>query len=184
MGKLFFITGGVRSGKSSYAENLASDLRTSNEVLIYLACGVNTDREMEKRILKHRLDREHSAENWKTIERPSAIGGILDSIPSNAIVLLDCLTILLTNEGFNGDMEGGRYVEDSIYESILQLKEKVKALLVVSNELFYDLPSKPDEILQFQRMLGRLHERLVKESFIAIDMSVGIPVMKKGIRMR
>ncbi|MCR8847256.1 bifunctional adenosylcobinamide kinase/adenosylcobinamide-phosphate guanylyltransferase [Rossellomorea sp. SC111] len=181
MGKLFFITGGVRCGKSSYAESLASELRTSNEVLIYLACGVNTDSEMEKRILKHRLDRQHSTENWTTIERPLAIQGIIDTIPSNAIVVLDCLTTLLTNEWFDGEMEGGRDVEDCIYESVLQLKDKVKALLVVSNELFYDIPPNTDEILQFQRTLGRLHRKLVRESFIAIDMSVGIPVMKKGI---
>jgi adenosylcobinamide kinase / adenosylcobinamide-phosphate guanylyltransferase len=184
MGRLFFITGGVRGGKSSYAERLASELRTSNEILIYLACGVSTDREMENRIIKHRLDRQSSHEKWTTIERPLDIQGIIDTIPSNAIVVLDCLTTLLTNEWFNGDMEGGRDVEDRIYESVIQLADKVKALLVVSNELFYDIPPNTDEILQFQRILGRLHGRLVEESFLAIDMTVGIPVMKKGIPMK
>ena len=52
MGRLFFITGGVRCGKSSYAERLASELRTSNEILIYLACGVSTDREMDRQDFK------------------------------------------------------------------------------------------------------------------------------------
>ncbi|MCC5800663.1 bifunctional adenosylcobinamide kinase/adenosylcobinamide-phosphate guanylyltransferase [Rossellomorea vietnamensis] len=184
MGRLFFITGGVRCGKSSYAEKLASELKTSNEILIYLACGVCTDREMEKRILKHRLDRQSSHEKWTTIERPLAIGDIVDTIPSNSIVLLDCLTTLLTNELFNGDMEGGRYVEDSIYESVIQLADRVKALLVVSNELFHDIPPETDEILQFQRTLGRLHRRLVEKSSIAIDMTVGIPVMKNGVSMK
>jgi adenosylcobinamide kinase / adenosylcobinamide-phosphate guanylyltransferase len=181
MGRLFFITGGVRCGKSSYAERLASELRTSNEILIYLACGVSTDREMENRILKHRLDRQSSHEKWTTIERPLAIGDIIDTIPSNAIILLDCLTTLLTNELFNGDMEGGRFVEDRIYESVIQLADKVKALLVVSNELFHDIPPTTEEILQFQRIMGRLHRRLVEKSFIAVDMTVGIPIMKKRI---
>ncbi|QHE61763.1 bifunctional adenosylcobinamide kinase/adenosylcobinamide-phosphate guanylyltransferase [Rossellomorea vietnamensis] len=184
MGRLFFITGGVRCGKSSYAEKLASELKTSNEILIYLACGVCTDWEMEKRILKHRLDRRSSHEKWTTIERPLAIGDIVDTIPSNSIVLLDCLTTLLTNELFNGDMGGGRYVEDSIYESVIQLADRVKALLVVSNELFHDIPPETDEILQFQRTLGRLHRSLVEKSYIAIDMTVGIPVMKKGVSMK
>ena len=81
-------------------------------------------------------------------------------------------------------MEGGSYVEDNIYESVIQLADKAKALLVVSNELLHDIPPETEEILQFQRILGRLHRRLVEKSFIAIDMTVGIPVMKKGIPMK
>ncbi|PFA62115.1 cobinamide kinase [Bacillus sp. AFS015802] len=133
MGRLVFITGGVRSGKSSYAERLAADLKTTNEPLIYLACGVDTDHEMEERITKHRLDRQASSLDWVTIERPGAIKGIIDSISSNSIVLLDCLTTLLTNEMFGMETGSSAGIEDEIFQSIILLMEKAQVLLVVSN---------------------------------------------------
>ncbi|WP_206854859.1 bifunctional adenosylcobinamide kinase/adenosylcobinamide-phosphate guanylyltransferase [Bacillus sp. NTK074B] len=180
MGKLIFITGGVRSGKSSYAERLAAELRDSKEALVYLACGVNTDHEMERRILKHQLDREATTEDWITIECPRAIGGTIDYLPQNAIVLLDCLTTLLTNEMFVIEKVNSSAVEKEIYQSIIGIRDKAQVLLVVSNELFYDIPLTSD-IVQFQKTLGSLHRRMVEESSTAIDMSVGIPVVKKGI---
>ncbi|MCA1058606.1 bifunctional adenosylcobinamide kinase/adenosylcobinamide-phosphate guanylyltransferase [Rossellomorea aquimaris] len=180
MGKLLFITGGVRSGKSSYAEKLAVALRKSNEVLIYLACGVVTDFEMEERIIKHRLDRQSSPENWTTIERPKAIHGIVESIPSNSIVLLDCLTTLLTNELFSLEKVDSTIVEKEIYQAVKLLMDKADVLIVVSNEVLYDIPSNSKDILRFQRTLGKLHMNMVEMAHTAIDMTVGVPVVKKG----
>ena len=177
-----FITGGVRSGKSSYGERLAAEFITSYETLIYLACGVNTDHEMERRIQKHQQDRQSASEDWVTIECPGAIGDIIDFIPENAIVLLDCLTTLLTN-GMYGVEKGktSGVVEERIYQSIIQLMDKAKVLLVVSNELLYDIPLKSEELFQFQKTLGSLHRRMVEKSCTAIDMTVGLPVVKKGL---
>ena len=181
MGKLIFITGGVRSGKSSYAEGLAAGLRKGNEELVYLACGVNTDQEMERRILKHQEDRAFATENWITMECPRSIGDALDSIPHHAIVLLDCLTTLLTNEMFAAEKMDDRGVEKKIFQSIIAVLDRAQVLIVVSNEVFFDLPINSGDILRFQRTLGLLHNRMVEESITAIDMSVGIPVVKKGM---
>jgi adenosylcobinamide kinase / adenosylcobinamide-phosphate guanylyltransferase len=180
MGKLIFITGGVRSGKSSYAERLAAEQRKSSDALVYLACGVNTDLEMEQRILKHQEDRQSSSENWLTIECPRSIKAIIDFIPPGAIVLLDCLTTLLTNEMFSVRNVKDRGLEEKIYQSIIQLMDKAEMLVVVSNELLYDIPLKTDDIFLFQKILGSLHRRIVEKSCTAIDMTAGIPVVKKG----
>ena len=180
MGDLIFITGGVRSGKSSYAERLAAEERRSGDALIYLACGVNTDRDMEQRILKHRLDRQDSMEDWLTIECPRSIEGDIGRIPYNSIVLLDCLTTHLTNEMFSVDIRKGVEVEHAIYLSIIQVMKKARLLIVVSNELFSDIPIASDDILSFQKTLGSLHRKMVDKSCMAIEMNAGIPVVKKG----
>lgn len=179
MGTLYFITGGVRSGKSSFAEKWAIEKKKSDVPLVYLACGVNTDREMEQRILKHQQDRQASTVEWTTIECPNSIEGIINHIPRHSVVLLDCLTTLLTNEMYiNGDNKG-QYLEEKIYQSILQLLNRVDVLILVSNELVSDLPIDSNDLLTFQKRLGSLHIRMVKKASVAIEMTAGIPVVKK-----
>ena len=180
MGNLMFITGGVRSGKSSFAERIAEEERKPDEALIYLACGVNTDRDMEQRILKHRLDRQASTEDWLTIECPRSIEGVIDHISQSSIVLLDCLTTLLTNEMFSMDIRKGVEVEQALDQAIFQMMNKARLLVVVSNELFSDIPIQSDDILSFQKTLGSLHRKMVDKSYMAIEMNAGIPVVKKG----
>lgn len=179
MGILYFITGGVRSGKSSFAEKWAIEKKKSNFPLVYLACGVNTDREMEQRISKHQQDRQSSKVEWTTIECPNSIERIINHIPQHSVVLLDCLTTLLTNEMYGNREEKGEYIEEKIYQSIIQLLNKVDVLLLVSNELVSDLPIDSTDILTFQKRLGALHIRIVKEACVAIEMTAGIPVVKK-----
>jgi adenosylcobinamide kinase / adenosylcobinamide-phosphate guanylyltransferase len=111
------------------------------------------------------------------------IEGIIDSIPSNSIVLLDCLTTLLTNEIFTAEKIYGSGVEERVFRAIYQLMDKAKVLIVVSNELLHDIPSETGDILQFQRTLGRLHRKMVEKSCTAVDMTVGIPVLKKKVHL-
>ncbi|WP_299737379.1 bifunctional adenosylcobinamide kinase/adenosylcobinamide-phosphate guanylyltransferase [uncultured Rossellomorea sp.] len=179
MGTLYFITGGVRSGKSSFAEKWAIEMKKSNVPLVYLACGVNTDREMEQRILKHQQDRQASAGEWRTIECPDSIEWIVNHIPQHSVVLLDCLTTLLTNEMYgNGDGKS-QNIEEKIYQSIIQLLNRVNVLILVSNELVSDLPIDSNDLLTFQKRLGALHIRMVKKACVAIEMTAGIPIVKK-----
>ncbi|MGM0854169.1 MAG: bifunctional adenosylcobinamide kinase/adenosylcobinamide-phosphate guanylyltransferase [Bacillota bacterium] len=179
MGTLYFITGGVRSGKSSFAEKWAIEKKKSNVPLVYLACGVNTDREMEQRIRKHQQDRQEYKVEWTTIECPNSIERIINDIPPHSVVLLDCLTTLLTNELYGNGEKKGQYIEEKIYQSIIQLLNRVDVLLLVSNELVSDLPVDSNGLLTFQKTLGTLHRRMVKKACVAIEMTAGIPVVKK-----
>jgi adenosylcobinamide kinase / adenosylcobinamide-phosphate guanylyltransferase len=179
LGTLYFITGGVRSGKSSFAEKCAIMKKKANLPLVYLACGVNTDREMEQRILKHQQDRQEYAVEWTTIECPNSIDRIINLIPQHSVILLDCLTTLLTNETYGSRKVKGQYIEERIYQSILQLLNKVDVLILVSNELVSDLPIDSNDLLTFQKRLGALHIRMVKKACVAIEMTAGIPVVKK-----
>ena len=83
-GKLTFISGGVRSGKSSYAEKLLVNEAQKNAArLVYIASGVATDSEMQARIERHKSDR--STHSWTTFEQPVELEeGI--ALPFNQVI--------------------------------------------------------------------------------------------------
>src|SRR5699024_1416371 len=113
--QLIFIIGGARSGKSSFAESYAVELaKKEKRTLYYLATSKKSDDEMVDRIKRHQEDREQSEMHWETVETPLQIGKNVASFSPNSVVLLDCLTILLSNELFHN----GFYDEISHKEAI------------------------------------------------------------------
>ncbi len=91
-GSLVLITGGARSGKSAFAEKLA--LKSGKEV-IYLATARVEDEEMKQRVAAHR---ERRPEIFKTVEEPEQPHLVLErQAGSGELVLLDCLTLLVSN---------------------------------------------------------------------------------------
>ncbi|MGE0228529.1 MAG: bifunctional adenosylcobinamide kinase/adenosylcobinamide-phosphate guanylyltransferase [Dehalococcoidia bacterium] len=91
MGDVWFVTGGARSGKSRFAERLAAS--TGREV-VYVATLEPLDAEMEHRVTRHRESRPAA---WRTIEAPRDPLTALDAAPAEACVLLDCLSLWVTN---------------------------------------------------------------------------------------
>src|SRR5512140_1127018 len=90
--KIYFVTGGARSGKSAYAEKLARDLVGKRA---YIATAQALDAEMAAKIEKHRKDRGTA---WDTFEEPLAVDELLAKLGrTHEIVLLDCLTLWLSN---------------------------------------------------------------------------------------
>jgi adenosylcobinamide kinase/adenosylcobinamide-phosphate guanylyltransferase len=89
--QLFFITGGARSGKSSYAERLAA--RQPHPVT-YLATLEPLDDEMRARIARHQYQRP---EDWTTIEAPRALAEAYGERPLDHCVLIDCLSLWVSN---------------------------------------------------------------------------------------
>lgn len=84
--------GGVRSGKSAYAEGLA---KRSDGSVLYVATATAGDDEMRRRIEEHRRRRP---ESWRTAEIPLGVGAALRaSLPGIDVVLLDCLSVLISN---------------------------------------------------------------------------------------
>src|SRR5699024_1899873 len=97
--QLIFIIGGARSGKSSFAESYAVELaKKEKEKLYYLATSKKSDDEMVDRIKRHQEDREQSEMHWETVEVPLQTGKNDASFSPNRVDMLDCLTILLSNE--------------------------------------------------------------------------------------
>lgn len=92
MGRMILVTGGSRSGKSSYAQNAAESLNTSR---LFLATCPVIDEEMKERIQKHQQER--SGRGWHTIEEPVNIASAIETASAHETVLVDCLTLWINN---------------------------------------------------------------------------------------
>lgn len=90
-GKLVLITGGARSGKSTFAERYAAD---SGKRVIYIATAAGKDEEMRRRIAEHKKRRPPQ---FDTVEEPFYPHQVLEKGNQETFFLLDCLTLLLTN---------------------------------------------------------------------------------------
>lgn len=187
---LIFITGGVRSGKSSFAEKVTSDLVSPFSNAYYVATSLPKDKEMNMRIHKHQKDRETQRVDWLTIEKPRNLHELVGMFNSRDVVLLDCLTNLLNNELFVGWECGVMKWSDTAYREQLYkkislaihelLKTDIK-LIIVSNEVFNDNFSEHEEgTYYFAELLGKLHRTIVQQADMAYLVENGIPIVMKG----
>lgn len=180
--KLTFICGGVRSGKSAYAEEmLVEEAQKSGGRLIYIASGTATDPEMQARIDRHRHDR--AGQHWITLEQPTKLEEVLPSIQSGDYVLWDCLTTWLANELYIGWEAGAPCIgqpgcmEQKVQrldETLDALLQKVAHLVIVSNEVLDEPATNDEETNVYREWMGHIHQRLVAKSDTAIEMDYGI----------
>lgn len=189
---LIFITGGVRSGKSHFAEKMAIAHYYTESMqaqrLVYIASGIALDHEMEKRIQRHQADRQSQGIQWLTIEAPYKMGDSLESLRDGDVVLWDCVTTWLTNAFYEGFDKGKPCVEQPgcLAKKLSDLKIAVQSLLnkkitliVVSNELFDEPPYLNEEVELYRQMLGNFHQWFV--SMAAEAYEVNYSIVKKWI---
>jgi len=153
--RLCVLTGGVRSGKSTEGERIAA--AWGGQDVSYLATAQGLDDEMRERIAKHRGDRDPA---WETLEEPLAAGAALGRCAKN-VVLLDCLTLLVTNLLLTG---GAEAVRSGIDDLLAAWERTGKDLVVVTNEV--GLGIVPDNALsrEYRDLLGWANQRLVSRS--------------------
>ncbi|MDZ5711193.1 bifunctional adenosylcobinamide kinase/adenosylcobinamide-phosphate guanylyltransferase [Jeotgalibacillus haloalkalitolerans] len=176
MGTVTVIIGGVRSGKTGWAEHEAVSLQhETGGSLVYLASGVAFDREMKERIERHRKDR--ADENWLTIEQPVDLPEAIRKIPERAIVVWDCVTTWLTNELMRGS-EKAQVMHDLCY--FIKSVRMQADLYIVSNEVLSEPVFTEGFTSDYQRMIGEVHQVLVKESNCAVEMEAGLALIRKG----
>jgi adenosylcobinamide kinase/adenosylcobinamide-phosphate guanylyltransferase len=89
------VVGGARSGKTRHALELAElASRQRGAPVIYVATAESGDDEMAERIARHRAERPQA---WNTLEAPRSLGGALQSVAPDAVIVVDCLTLWLSN---------------------------------------------------------------------------------------
>lgn len=144
-GTFYFITGGARSGKSHFAENLAAALGLP---VGYIATAETLDEEMAARAKAHQKRRPP---DWKTYEEPRAVGELLEKIGNQeGVVLIDCLTLLVSNLLFSGDpREDKASCQQRVLKEIERLADVASNcrshVIIVSNEVGLGLvPPYPD----------------------------------------
>lgn len=138
MGALWFVTGGARSGKSTFAERLAAD---AGRPVIYVATLEPLDDEMRLRIARHRDQRPAE---WRTIEAPRTVTAAIVSAGDQPCVVVDCLSLWLTNRlldeaGDDPSAADGERVEATLDHELQALLAAIAArggpTVIVSNEV-------------------------------------------------
>ncbi|UOR10874.1 bifunctional adenosylcobinamide kinase/adenosylcobinamide-phosphate guanylyltransferase [Halobacillus amylolyticus] len=174
---MIFVCGGVRSGKTSYAESCM--LQSNLPHLHYVATGVVTDSEMLDRVTRHKKDRKQSKGSWQTWEQPTAIDQL--SFTAEDAILIDCLTTWVTNE-----MMAEEYVppDDMVTFLMKQLDRLITGageVYIVSNDLDRDLPSPYKMVRDYLYILNSIHRYVVRKADEAIEMVFGRPFFHKGV---
>lgn len=179
--KLIFITGGVRSGKSAFAEQLAiKHARQKDNHLHYIACGIPSDVEMQERIKRHQQDREQSDFTWRTWEQPVHLSHIANQFTARDVILLDCMTTLLNNYLFQEEIHDTNTVLEYVREDITELCNHTDEVIIVSNEVLQDIPYENELTRNYQALLGNIHQQIVAHADLAILVESGLPLVKKG----
>ncbi len=184
MGKIIYITGGARSGKSTLAEKIALD---NYKDRIYLATAIPYDAEMKDRIKKHHNQR---GDNWTTVEGYKNLEKKLEKVESKEVVLLDCLTNMVSNllleNSVDWDMVTPTEVnkmEDDIMKEIENLLEYIRGysgdFIIVSNELGLGLVPPYPLGRYFRDISGRINQKIAKNSHEAYMVVSGLKVQLK-----
>jgi adenosylcobinamide kinase/adenosylcobinamide-phosphate guanylyltransferase len=178
MADLTFILGGARSGKSGYGERLAQSW--AGEVL-FVATAQPFDEEMVERIERHQNNRPSQ---WRTVEAPTKVAAAIGDETAE-IVLLDCVTLLVTNLilglGDGLDEAGAQSAVDAEIDDLLaKMAAWNGRWIIISNEV--GLGIVPDNQLSriYRDVLGRANQRLAAAANEVVMMVAGLPLVIKG----
>jgi adenosylcobinamide kinase/adenosylcobinamide-phosphate guanylyltransferase len=175
--KVIFITGGARSGKSSFALKEASGLTGEKA---YIATAEALDDEMRERIEQHKKQR---GKDWDTYEEPIEIGGLVRDIGNKYnVIVLDCLTLWLSNL-----IHSGLKINNAISDFKKSLGDigttgQTSTIYIVSNEVGLGIVPENKMAREFRDIAGILNQTIAEVSDEIYMLVAGIPLKIKGER--
>jgi len=176
--KCIFILGGARSGKSHFAQELASKL---SKKVLFVATGEALDDEMKSRIKQHQESRPQS---WRTLEAPTDLGSQIEKHSEDAhVVLIDCLTLLVANLlGEDSDYDGADNRITAEIENLLSCIDKTDAsFIIISNEVGLGIVPDNKTARIYRDLLGKANQLLAQHSDEVYFMVAGTPMKIKEV---
>lgn len=179
---LFVIIGGSGSGKSAYAEDLVLQL-SKEEHRIYLATMQVYGEEGMRRVQRHRKLREKK--NFRTVEQTKDLTGQKAWWNREDTVLLECMSNLVANEMFQEDgIVEEEIVVAKVVQEVLEIKNQVRNLVIVSNNVFEDGIAYDEQTMSYLRALGRINEKLAEAADVVTEVVYTVPLMWKDRRTK
>ncbi|HEV7215124.1 MAG TPA: bifunctional adenosylcobinamide kinase/adenosylcobinamide-phosphate guanylyltransferase [Chloroflexota bacterium] len=188
MGGITLVTGGARSGKSRFAETLATRGRT----VCYVATAEALDAEMADRITQHRARRP---QQWTTLEAPRDLAAPLAAIRDADTVLVDCLSLWTSNRllALGDDEAPGWWGDVATLEETLtmelnaimtQARQSGWDLVLVTNETGFGVVPASRLGRAFRDLLGRLSQVVAAEADAVYLVVAGLAVELKTLAAR
>ena len=166
---IYFITGGERSGKSSYAQKLALEL---TDKPVYIATSRIWDKDFEKRVQRHKDERDS---RWTNIEEEKNLSGI---DLKGKVAVIDCITLWLTN--YYTDTKYN--VQDSLQlakDEFNKLAAKDQTVIIISNEIGMGMHAETEIGRKFVELQGWINQHIASRADKVYLMVSGIPVKVK-----
>ena len=166
---IYYITGGERSGKSSYAQKLAESL---SDTPIYLATSRIWDKDFQKRVDRHISDRD---ERWTTLEEEKNLSTV---ITEKTTVVIDCVTLWLTNYYVDTkyDIEASLTLAKTEIDKLSTINANI---IIISNEIGMGLHATTESGRKFTELQGWTNQHIGKHADKAFFMVSGLPLTLK-----
>ncbi len=170
--RLIFILGGARSGKSNYAQKLATGL---SDRVLFVATAEALDDEMKARIEKHKQSRPHT---WYTLEISQKIANALKSSQAGAeVTVIDCLTLLISN--ITGNIFDYADAEKTVLKEIKGIIDFIDSqngtFIIVSNEVGQGIVPENRSAREYRDLLGTANQLVAQRADDVYFMIAGIP---------
>jgi adenosylcobinamide kinase/adenosylcobinamide-phosphate guanylyltransferase len=169
------VLGGVRSGKSRYAQALAA--RFSPVAFVATARTSDSDDEMRNKIERHRAERP---QEWRTIEEPLDLDRVLAEEGSNhRMLLVDCLTLYAASllDADDGDLIA---IENRLQRFYAALRSAPCSVALVSNEVGSGIVPAFPEGRKYRDLLGEINQQVASAADNVLLMVAGLPLALKG----
>jgi adenosylcobinamide kinase/adenosylcobinamide-phosphate guanylyltransferase len=172
--RIVLVLGGVRSGKSRYAQQLAE---RSQRVTFIATAERRDDDEMHRKIERHRAERPS---HWTTVEEPLDLAqAITASQSASDVILVDCLTLFASNL-----LEAHEHDETSLQQRIddlcAALQTATCTVVLVSNEVGSGVVPAYALGRRFRDLVGEINQRIAGVADTVLFMVAGLPLALKG----
>ena len=175
MSRIILVTGGCRSGKSDYAQQLGESLPGDRA---YIATCPVTDEEMRLRIEAHKHARHNNG--WTTIEQLHDLAGTLDSEEGFDVVLVDCITLWVSNLMHQADQQGLDIDETQISARAREImgacRKRSGTVIFVTNEVGMSVVPVNALARRFRDLVGRVNQVIADQADVVTLVVCGVPM--------
>ena len=179
MGNLILVTGGSRSGKSAYAQEIAESLGGHR---VFLATCPPVDEEMVARMKRHKHAR--AGRGWETIEETLDLAGTLRQNGTCDAILVDCLTLWINNLMYETEKSKAKIDEDEMSDLAEDLVSAAMAVggpvIMVTNEVGMGIVPEHPSVRLYRDLVGRCNQVVARGADRVVLMVSGMPIEMKN----